>query len=138
MINQILGLATMASVCVGVAPAAMDTFNSAQAQQIQNVLVNDVSTIGRAAIEESLLSDSGDDLPDQLTRVGSRITELPSVGLGNVTQTIRYWHTDAGRVWVETCNTTDAVLTCAIFDNEADQQITVFIDGVQQAEAVAQ
>ena len=138
MITQVVIAGITAITGVAIAPAAVDMLNSAVSQQTQNILVSDASTIGQAAMEEALLSDSGDTYPASLTRTGSRINELPSVRLGNVTTSIRYWN-QADRVWVETCGMDDTVKVCAIFDNGADgQQVTVFKNGVVQTEAVAQ
>lgn len=137
MITQVVIAGITAVTGVALGPAAIDMFNGAVSQQTQNVLVSDASTIGQAAIEESLLSDSGDTYPASLTRTGSRINELPSIRLGTVTTTIRYWN-EADRVWVETCGVDEGTLICAIFDNGASQQITVFKNGVAQTDAVAQ
>ena len=131
MITQIViaGITTATGFAIG--PAAVDMFNGAVSQQTQNVLVSDASTIGQAAMEEALLSDSGDTYPAQLTHNGSRISELPSIQLGNVTTSIRYFNA-ADRVWVETCGMDGSVKICAIFDSRASQQITVFKNGVAQ------
>ena len=137
MITQIVLAGITAATGVALGPAAIDLYNDAVSQQTQNVLISDASTIGQAAMEEALLSDSGNTYPAQLTRTGSRISELPSIHLGNVTATIRYRH-EADRVWVETCGVDGSLKICAIFDNEASQQITVFKNGIAQTEAVAQ
>jgi hypothetical protein len=64
---------------------------SYQAQAESSALVSSCSSYGNAVLEESLLSDSGDELPARLTLTADgRITELPSVASVGSFPDVRY------------------------------------------------
>jgi hypothetical protein len=128
VITHLVGVGMTVVALVSVAPSTIDSLEGQRDAHELNNLRSDASSIGKAVIEEALLSDSGDTCPTGLTVSGNRIESLPSIRLGSA-DNITIWH-DNSCTRVQVVVTNDDGTATAVWDNDAPQILTTYRDGV--------